>query len=158
MRGNEIDRIIEIIKPGLYDDTCPCGCGVETKMDPKTYRQRFLPGHDAKLVAKIVRLIRDDSNDLTANDAHGWLEFEGYDKLSAKLARQLLHFPKNGPTRKAARALIAAMPGGKEWWIQQICGSVNSNHRDCHSDIETDCAVHLVLTGWTASDIFQRKS
>jgi hypothetical protein len=157
MRGEQIDRIIEIVKPGLYDDTCPCGCGVERERNAN-HLPKFLPGHDAKLVAKLVRLIRDDSNDLTGRDAQEWLEFEGYTKLASKLAMQLLRFPKNGPTRKAARALIAAMPGGKEWWIKEMCGSINPNHDHYHTDIETDCAVHLVLNGWTASDIFRRKS
>lgn len=156
MRGEEIDRIVEIIEPGLYDDTCPCGCGVERERGDN-HLPKFLPGHDAKLVAKIIRLVRDDSNDLTGRDAQRWLEFEGYDKLAGKLARQLLHFPRNGATRKAARALIKAMPDGKEWWVKQICGENNRNH-DHHEHIETDCAVHLVLNGWTASDIFRRKS
>lgn len=156
MRGEQIDKVIEIVKPGLYDDTCPCGCGVETQRGAN-YLPKFRPGHDAKLVAKLIRLIRDDSNDLTGREAREWLEFEGYDKLASKLAMQLLRFPKNGPTRKAARALIKTMPGGKEWWIEQICGSINPNH-DHHEHIETDCAVHLVLNGWTASDIFRRKS
>jgi L-asparaginase II len=65
-----------------------------------------------------------------------------------------VHWPVSD---KAARALIKAMPGSKEWWIKETCGTVNPNHAH-HENIETDCAVHLVLNGWTASDIFRRKS
>jgi len=153
---DETARKVELAIGFGLGDQCPCGCGADTELDTKTYLQRFRPGHDARLISQARQAIRE--NKVTSTEAIEYLRFQDRDKLADKLAAQLLNFPKNGPTRKAARALIAAMPMNNEQkWIEQICGSINPNHQ-YHTGTETDCALHLVLNDWTASDVFRRFS
>lgn len=139
----------------LFGVGCPC-CGEPTKYNPKTYRDGFKPGHDARLVSRIAKLCRDTGSALTWGDAEQMLDYEGFPKLAHKLTGMRLHLPKNGPTRKAARALVEEVDGsaGKRF-IERTCGSLNPDGHKWH-DTSEDCGISLHLLGETRSSILRR--
>lgn len=148
---------------------CPCGCGADTAYDDKRCGFRFRPGHDAKLVGKAVQAIRDGANGAEIIEV---IESYGeFSTLAAKVRQRLLHFPKNGPTRKSARKLLkeCGYTGSGESFVGRVCrrshastdhstavalGLPTNELRSYHvHGTDEDCAVWAVLNGMTRSRI-----
>jgi len=155
-------------KPG-----CPCGCGADTAYDDKRAGFRFRPGHDAKLVSNAIQAIRGGADtQQVLSIISDWAELPN---LANKIRRQLMHFPKNGPTRKAARKLVreCSNDGRGESFVRRLCrdehqvtdaqtaqalGVPRSQEHTYHiHDSDEDCGVWAVLNGYdTKTRVLQR--
>lgn len=63
---------------------CACGCGQPVNFTKGSW-SRFRPGHDARLVARMLQMCRD--RELSINDAVEFLSAEFSERLAAKLLR-----------------------------------------------------------------------
>lgn len=83
---------------------CSCGCGQPVRFTKGAW-SLFRPGHDARLVSRLLQLCRDD--EIRIGDAVEFLNHE----FTPALANKLLRFWQGGPTK--LRTCKVSVPCGR---------------------------------------------